>query len=1014
MVKYLIKRPIAVTMILIALVTVSIVGVRKIPVSLMPDIDVPQITVQASMPGYSAQEMEKTVLAPLRLQLSRIAGIKSINADSRMGMGSILMKFEPGCDIDMFFIEVNEKIDMAMGYLPKGMERPKVIKASALDIPAFYLDISLKNEREGQEASAHFAQLCDFATNVASRRLEQLPSVAMVDMSGMGSSEILCIPDEAKLEALGMNVADLQAALTSNNIQLSSLSVVDGIYCYHVHFDNQILTIDDVRNVFVNHAGRLLQLKDLCEIEERTMARQNIDRHDGKNCVSLAVIKQSDAQMGELREDIVDIVDDLQKKNPDLKFDITRDQTELLAYSINNLEWNLAAAIFFTSLVLVIFMRRWRLALLVALSIPLSLLITLLSFKLVGISLNIISLSGLILGVGMIVDNSIIVIDNILQKKVSIQSMENAVAVGTRSVFTPMLSSVLTTCSVFLPLVFIGGMAGTLFFDQSMGITIALFASLAVSVVVLPVYFYLFVGKKNDETEGKLTEVSSGSKLHLWMYQCYENVQHWMFAHLRLCLFLFLLTIPGFVLVFLFSDRRQLPEIGYSDGMMYVDWNTNISVEENDKRMAWLLEPVKDKMETYTSMVGKQNFMLFHTQEISSSEGLVYIKGYDMEGYEVAKRKLQARLCEKYPEATLSFSPSGNLFDLIFSSGEPELRLKLQNASGHRPTVEQALAFVDSLKHQFPELKIPSVVTEENLVLDADVEQMALYGIAYKQLYDKLLQLAGENEVLRINRGAGSVPVVLGTSDMDRQQILSSSLKNQEGIDVPLQLLMKERKAYDFKHLYASDMGEFYPVDIESCDKVGDVLDYVSQYNKRNGDIKVTVGGDYFESNRLIGNLVWVLGVSVLLLFFILSAQFESLVQPFIILSEIVVDAFIVLVLFYLLGVSIDLMSMTGLIVMAGIVINDSILKVDTINRHRKEGQELMQAIALAGRERLFPIIMTSLTTIFSLLPFLSRGSIGADLQFPLSLTILIGMVVGTGVSIFFVPILYYSIYKKK
>ena len=1014
MVKYLIKRPIAVTMILIALVTISLLGMRKIPVSLLPNIDVPQITVQANMPGYSAQEMEKTIIAPLRLQLSRIAGVKSIAADSRMGMGSILLKFEPGCDIDMYFIEVNEKIDMAMGNLPREMERPKVIKASALDIPAFYLDISLKNERTGQEATGHFSQLCDFAANVASRRLEQLPSVAMVDMSGLGNSEVLCIPDEAKLEALDMSMADLKAALASNNVQLSSLSVKDGIYCYHVHFDSQILTVDDVRNIYLSHAGRLLQLKDLCDVEEHTMNRQNINRHEGKNCVSLAVIKQSDAQMGELRKAIGEVVDDMQKSNPELKFDITRDQTELLAYSINNLEWNLVAAIFFTSLVLVIFMRRWRLALLVSLSIPLSLLITLLSFKLLGISLNIISLSGLILGVGMIVDNSIIVIDNILQTKNSAISLENAVAGGAQSVFAPMLSSVLTTCSVFLPLVLIGGMAGTLFFDQGMGIAIALFASLAVSVIVLPVYFYLLVKRKKKMNMSEITKGPTDSKLHLWMYRYYEKVQHWMFAHLRLCLFLFFLAIPGLVLVFMISDKRQMPEIGYSDGMMYVDWNANISVEENDRRIAWLLDATKEKMETYTTMVGKQNFMLFHTRELSSSEVLVYFKGHSIGDYQETQGKLQARLEEKYPEAKFSFSPSGNLFDLIFSSGEPELRLMLQDVSGHRPTVEQAMDFVDSLRHQFPTMKIQSVATEENLVLDADVEQMALYGITYGQLYDKLLQLAGGNEVMRINRGAGSVPVVLGTSDSDRQRILSSSMKNQEGVDVPLQLLMKERKVEDFKHLYASDAGEFYPVDLEPHGKVAEVLDYVSQYNSQHEGVKVTAGGDYFESKRLIANLAWVLGISVLLLFFILAAQFESLVQPFIILVEIVADVFVVLSVLYLLGLAIDLMSMTGIIVMAGIVINDSILKVDTINRHRKGGMELMEAIALAGRERLFPIIMTSLTTIFSLLPFLSRGSIGADLQFPLSLAILIGMVVGTGVSIFFVPILYYSIYKKK
>lgn len=617
MINYLMKRPIAVTMILVAIMVIGLIGIRNMPVSLMPDMDVPQVTVQASMPGYSAQEMEQKVIAPLRLNLSRVAGVKSVNSDSRMGKGSVLMKFEPGANMDMFFIEVNEKVDLTMVHLPKEMERPKIIKASAMDIPAFYLDISIKDERAWGKASPQFAQLCDFAANVASRRLEQLPSVAMVDMSGMVSSEIRCIPEQEKMEALGLTIQDLQGALADNNVQLTSLSVVDGIYRYNIHFDSQILTVDDVRNIYIKHAGRLLQLKDLCQIEECAALRKNFVRHDGKNCVTLAVIKQSDAQMGDLQEAISDVVASLQKANPSLEFDVTRDQTELLDYSIHNLEWNLLAAIFFTAMVLVLFLRRWRLALLVALSIPVSLVITLLCFKLAGISINIISLSGLILGVGMIVDNSIIVIDNILQKQRGGAQLEKAVCKGTASVFAPMLSSVLTTCSVFIPLIFIGGMAGTLFFDQSMGI-------------------------------------------------------------------------------------------------------------------------------------------------------------------------------------------------------------------------------------------------------------------------------------------------------------------------------------------------------------------------------------------------------------FILAAQFESLVQPFIILSEMVLDIFVVLVILYLLRLPIDLMSMTGLIVMAGIVINDSILKVDTINGHRKSGMPLFESIVKAGRERLLPILMTSLTTIFSLVPFLSGGSIGADLQFPLSLTILVGMVVGTGVSIFFVPILYYVIYRKR
>lgn len=1015
MINYLMKRPIAVTMILVAIMVIGMIGIRNMPVSLMPDMDVPQVTVQASMPGYSAQEMEQKVIAPLRLNLSRVAGVKSVNSDSRMGKGSVLMKFEPGANMDMFFIEVNEKVDLTMAHLPKEMERPKIIKASAMDIPAFYLDISIKDERAWCKASPQFAQLCDFAANVASRRLEQLPSVAMVDMSGMVSSEIRCIPEQEKMEALGLTIQDLQGALADNNVQLTSLSVVDGIYRYNIHFDSQILTVDDVCNIYIKHAGRLLQLKDLCQIEECAALRKNFVRHDGKNCVTLAVIKQSDAQMGDLQEAISDVVASLQKANPSLEFDVTRDQTELLDYSIHNLEWNLLAAIFFTAMVLVLFLRRWRLALLVALSIPVSLVITLLCFRLAGISINIISLSGLILGVGMIVDNSIIVIDNILQKQRGGAQLEKAVCKGTASVFAPMLSSVLTTCSVFIPLIFIGGMAGTFFFDQSMGITIALFSSLAVSVLVLPVYFYVLHVRQHKAQNVEQQTVMPPSKLHHIIYRYYDRMHAWTFAHLRLCLGLSLLAIPGLVLVFWVSDKRQMPAMNASDGIMYVDWNANISVEENDRRMGEVLRLCDDQTQTYTSMVGSQDFMLFHTREISSSEALAYLKGKNEEQYEECQKRLQACISQRYPEATVSFAPSGNLFDLIFSSGQPELCIKLQDHLGHRPSVNQAEAYVDSLRRHFPSLDIPSVVVEDNLVLEADVEQMSLYGISYDQLYDRLRQMTGSNEVLRIHQGAVSQPVVVGAAEADRNTLMAASIKNQAGVDVPLQLLLKERKESGFKHLYGSEEGEFYPIELSTTKgHVDDVLDFVARSNQKSGELRASVSGDYFLSQQAVLQMVGVLLVSVLLLFFILAAQFESLVQPFIILSEMVLDIFVVLVILYLLRLPIDLMSMTGLIVMAGIVINDSILKVDTINGHRKSGMPLFESIVKAGRERLLPILMTSLTTIFSLVPFLSGGSIGADLQFPLSLTILVGMVVGTGVSIFFVPILYYVIYRKR
>ena len=409
MLQTLIHRPIAVTMVLIALVAVGILALTYIPVSLMPEIDIPRITVQMSNPGASVSEVEQQMVTPMRYQLSQVAGLKDIETVSRMDAGTITLYFEPGTDMDLLFIDVNEKIDRAMNSMPKDMERPKVVKASAMDIPAFYVDVV---EQEGNIAS-----LSKLVRNVIAKRIEQLPQTAMVDYSGTVGTELLCIPDLNKLESLGLSTRTIEAAINDNNIVLEALSVRDGIYRYSIHFDSQILGKDDIENIYLRHEGRMLQLKDICEVEEKPAVRNGIVRHDGKDAITLAVIKQNDAQMADF-----------------------------------------------------------------IISIPLSLILTLLCFYVLGISINVISLSGLILGVGMMVDNAIIVIDNIRQRGDVIR--------GTKEVFMPMLSSVLTTCSVFIPLIFLSGTAGALFYDQAMGVTIALFASLLVAVMVVPVYYY--------------------------------------------------------------------------------------------------------------------------------------------------------------------------------------------------------------------------------------------------------------------------------------------------------------------------------------------------------------------------------------------------------------------------------------------------------------------------------------------------------------------------------------------
>ena len=1011
MLKIILHRPIAVTMCIIALTVIGILSLRHIPVSLMPDIDIPQITVQVSMPGYSAQEVERNVVSPLRGRLMQVAGITDIRSESRMDAGSVRMTFEPGSNVNLLFIEVNEKVDRAMNQMPKEMERPKVMKASAMDIPAFFLDLTPVDPSK-------FAQLSKFARNVVVKRIEQLPQTAMVDVSGTVGTEIDCIPDNETLQAMGMSVSDIESAIKRNNITLEALSIVDGIYRYNIHFDSQLLTKKDIEDIYINHQGRLFQLKDVCSIEEHTATRNGLVRHDGKECVTMAIIKQNDARMEELKQSMDELLDDMRKEYPDINFQLTRDQTRLLQFTIENLKGNLYMGALMACLVLMLFMKKWRLSLLVVLSIPLSLIITILCFYLLGISMNVISLSGLILGVGMMVDNAIIVVDNITQKSEKVKSLkgeklEGVVVRSTREVFTPMLSSVLTTCSVFLPLIFLSGTAGALFYDQAMGITTALFASLLVATVVIPVY-YMVLHKKGEKVKGlKGEKVSGGVKY-------YEAVLKWMLRHTRLVLALFVTSIPLMGFLVLHIEKERMPGLTQEDTLLTIDWNSNISAQENDRRIAGMMGAIKEDVQTSTSMIGAQEFMLVHTKDITSSEAVVYLKAADSEHLDKIKRQCTAYLQQHYPQASAEYGEPGNLYNLIFSTDEADLEIHLQNREGRRPTTDASRAFRDTLLRHFPNLEIPPVMTETNIRYVADMEQMAIYKVSYDALYHRLRELVSRGTVFSINEGAQSVPVKMLSGAMSftgvERHILAESVKNSDGTDIPISYLVREAKGEDYKRLQAGNGGEFYTLSLNAKDReVEEVMAFVNEYIHRpQSQYSASFAGGYFSSRMLISELSVVLAVALALLYFILAAQFESLVQPLIILLEMVVDVFFVLVGLWILGESLNLMSMTGLVVMSGIIINDSILKIDTINHspHLKSGTHkgLIRAIMEAGQRRLRPIVMTSLTTILALLPFLSHGSMGAAIQYPLSLTLIIGMTIGTAVSLFFIPMLYYMV----
>ena len=564
MIKFLIQRPIAVLMAFTASFIIGLVTYSTLPISLLPNIAIPEITVQVSAANTSARELENTIVKPLRSQLIQVSTLKDIHSESRDGAGIIRLSFEFGTNTDLAFIEVNEKIDAAMNYLPKETERPKVIKASATDIPVFYLNLTLKNDSAysttttGQQS---FLDLCEFAESVIKRRIEQLEEVAMVDVTGLVERQVQIVPDEDKLAMMGLAIGDIESALSSNNVEPGSMTVRDGYYEYNIKFSTLLRTAEDVENIYLRKGDRIVQLKDFCKVNIVPVKEKGVSLSNGKRAVTLAVIKQADENMDKMKNSLVGTMEYFQRVYPDIDFSISRNQTELLDFTISNLQQNLSLGFLFICLVAVLFLGDVKSPLVIGLSMVVSIVISFVFFYLCNMSLNIISLAGLILALGMMIDSSIIVTENISQYRERGYSLRRACITGTSEVVTPMLSSSLTTIAVFAPLIFMSGIAGAIFYDQAFSVTVGLMVSYFTGIMLLPVLYLLVyrTGIHTRKWKWLSFKFNNPIKDHT-LDRFYDAGVDWVFRHKTFSVLFCVISIPLCVFFFFFIDKERRSE----------------------------------------------------------------------------------------------------------------------------------------------------------------------------------------------------------------------------------------------------------------------------------------------------------------------------------------------------------------------------------------------------------------------------------------------------------------------
>ncbi len=995
MVKFLLNRPIAVIMAFLAAAIIGAVTYFALPVSLLPGIDIPQITVQISGDGIGSRELENTVTTPVRRQLLQVGGLSEIKSETRDGLSVIRMHFDYGVNTDLAFIEVNEKIDAAMNSLPKNTQRPRAIKASATDIPVLYLNMTLK------DPGGNFLALSELADNVVRRRLEQLPQVAMVDVTGIPSRQLRITPDRNALSAMGLGIADIENAISANNnTEAGSMTVRDGYYEYNINISNQLRAAEDVERIFIRKGDRIMQLGDFCDVEIVDDNPEGYSYCNGKRAVTLAIIKQSEENMSALKESLRETADYFSGLYPDIEFTESRNQTELLDYTISNLVQNLILGFLLVFLLTALFMGNVRSSIVIGISIVVSVIITFLLFYLCNVSINIISLSGLILAVGMMIDNSVIVTENITQYRQHGIALLPACDAGTTEMKTPMLSSSLTTVAVFIPLVFMSGIAGAIFRDQAFAITAGLAVSYLVGIMLLPVLYKILF----RNTDNRSNTNSKGNKLNEWFCNGYTAIINLCFRHKTLCLTLTALTIPICIWLFVAMPVERMPQIEKTETVMRIEWNEGISLDENAKRVRELIAAVDTSAVAFHSAyIGVQDFLLDAGTELSTTEAEIYIQTHHPEQIKAVNHQLDSVLTANYRRATAEYLPAENIFEKIFTTDEAEIEARLFSRNKSKEISLDSLIMLES------RLTDETTPLRDRLRLVIDREKLLLYSIGYNEVLRTIATAFRGNTVGTLRSYQQYLPISIAGTENTVEQILTNSFVN----NIPLSNLVRVEREQDLKTISAGADGEYIPLTFNNVSNPSETISQIRDVIDTDLDWEVSFAGSIFSNRKMMRELTVILLVSVLMMYFILCAQFGSFVQPLIVLAEIPIDTAFALITLWIFGHTLNLMSAIGIIVTCGIVVNDSILKLDAINELRMQGMPLMKAIHTAGVRRLRPIIMTSLTTILAMVPTLFTHDIGSELQQPLAVAMIGSMVVGTLVSIFVIPIIYWLIYRK-
>ncbi len=1007
-VKFSINHPVTVFMFTVAAVIFGFISYSKLNLNLLPKISYPTLTIRTEYPGTAPSEIENIISKPIEETCGVVDNVVRISSVSRAELSEVTVEFAWHANMDFATLKLREKLDLLR--LPVGATKPVILRYDPNQEPIMKL---------GLTGSTDLARIRYIAEREVKQALESVEGVAACSISGGLEDEIHIDLDEQKLSLLNIPITTVANRLDQENVNLSAGILRQKDSQFLVRTVNQFKTVDEIKDIIIEKRGDVqITLGSLAEVYRGHKERKVISRINGRECIEAAIYRAADANTVSVVNAVTERLKMVQEnilKPRNMDYLIITNQAKFIKNTIQEVKHTALIGGILAILVLLYFLKNLRSTLIIGAAIPISVIITFFLMYSSNISLNIISLGGLALGIGMLVDNSIVVLESIQRYREKGVDLYNAALQGTSEVAGAVTASTFTTVAVFFPIVFVEGIAGQLFKDMALTVTYSLLASLVVSLTLVPM---LNATLRRENARQWLTGAlkflfKPVDKVYNQVYLGYKKAQDISFVRRKIIFVAVIALFAIAIFMVRFMGKELIPVISQGEFIINVEFQPGTSLKENTATVSDISDTLKkyDEIDSIYELIGKgsRGGISFQEERENLSEFTIRLKPgilgkkedrimdrvrADLKKFPTAKVKVYKPRLFSF-KAPLEVVVSGNELDRIKLVSD-ELLEKLRG-------VEGIIDLKSSMEEGYPEIQIifnRAVLASQDMTINS----------VGTQIRNKI-----EGEVAtRFIESDREVDIRVRLSEDSRDRVEKISridVRNGLGMMVPLKALaeirIKEGPAEIRRILQQKSAVITGNISEISLDAAKEKVMAAAAAIDCGPECSISLAGQSMEQDVAFSSMIFAIFLAVFLVYLVMASQFESFKKPFIIMFTIPLGITGVVIIGLASSMSINVIVLIGLIILSGIIVNNAIVLVDYIGQLQKQGMPKVEAIKTAAQVRWRPILMTTITTVLALLPMALDYNEGFEIRIPLALTLIGGLIFGTFLTLIFIPLVY-------